>query len=236
MGLDLDPLVARLGHQFRDPDLLSRALTHKSRVHEHVGSPGVKASDNEQMEFLGDAILGFVVSDALVSRHPALPEGHLSKLKAHVVSAQYLSEAARALRLGDYLILGKGEELSGGRGKKALLANALEAVIAALYLDGGIDVARRFVLTHVVTHLEPVDEGTGMVDFKSALQEAAQAHKLPAPRYYTTDERGPEHAKTFTVEVRIGKEHVCSGEGLSKKAAGQDAAQRMLRRIKGQPD
>jgi len=213
---------------------LARALTHKSSVHERNSHPPV--ADNEQLEFLGDAILGFIVSDALLARNPGQPEGRLSKLKAHLVSASHLHEAALGLHLGDFLRLGRGEEMSGGRGKKALLANALEAVIAALYLDGGIEPARRFVLEHVVGEAPPAGADDSVIDYKSALQEKAQALKLPQPRYAIVAEHGPEHAKTFVVEVRVGGGWMARAEGLSKKSAGQNAAQLVLQRLSDSAD
>jgi ribonuclease-3 len=229
---DLGALEAAIGHVFRDQELLQRALTHKSRVHEQPGeTPSTR--DNEQLEFLGDAILGFVVSACLVRRFPSAPEGRLSKLKAHLVSATRLHEVAQSLALGDFLFLGRGEEMSGGRAKKALLSDAMEALIAAIYLDGGLETARAFIETHVVGSFA-VAEGSvdgAVADYKSALQEMAQALKLPPPRYYIVGEHGPEHSKTFTVEVRVGKEWVGQAQGLSKKAAGQKAAESILQQL-----
>jgi len=203
-----------------------RALTHRSSVYERTSAP---AADNEQLEFLGDAILGFVVSDALVDVHPDYPEGKLSKRKAHLVSASHLHEVAASLNLGEYLLLGRGEEMSGGRGKKALLADALEAVIAALYLDGGIEPARRFIVQHVMGGAEPLSEAAPITDYKSELQELAQSLKLPQPRYSIVEEHGPEHAKMFLVEARVGRDWVSRAEGMSKKSAGQKAAREILR-------
>src|SRR5512142_2931032 len=146
MPADLGVLEAAIGHVFRDRELFQRALTHKSSIHERTGELP-SAGDNEQLEFLGDAILGFVVSACLVRRFASAPEGRLSKLKAHLVSAARLHEVAQTLTLGDFLFLGRGEEMSGGRAKKALLADAMEALIAALYVDGGLEVARIFIET-----------------------------------------------------------------------------------------
>src|SRR5713226_5299943 len=157
MSADLGVLENALGHTFRDRELLDRALTHKSRIYEKSAN-GESSSDNEQLEFLGDAILGFVVSESLVRRHASYPEGRLSKLKAHLVSAARLHEVAQELQLGDYLFLGRGEEMSGGREKRALLSDALEALIAALYLDAGLDMARRFIETHVVGAIPAAEE------------------------------------------------------------------------------
>ena len=232
---DLGTLEAAIGHVFRNAELLQRALTHKSRIHEQPGENPALA-DNEQLEFLGDAILGFVVSECLVRRYPSAPEGRLSKLKAHLVSAARLYEVAQTLALGDFLILGRGEEMSGGRAKKALLSDAMEALIAAIYIDAaddGMSAARTFIETHVVGSFT-VKEGSvdgAVEDYKSALQEMAQSLKLPPPRYFIVGEDGPEHSKTFTVEVRVGKDWTSQARGLSKKAAGQKAAESVLQQL-----
>jgi len=232
---DVTALEAAIGHVFRNAELFQRALTHKSRIHEQPGENPALA-DNEQLEFLGDAILGFVVSECLVRRYPSAPEGRLSKLKAHLVSAARLYEVAQTLSLGDFLILGRGEEMSGGRAKKALLSDAMEALIAAIYIDAGEDgmsAARTFIETHVVGSFT-VKEGSvdgAVEDYKSALQEMAQSLKLPPPRYFIVGEDGPEHSKTFTVEVRVGKDWTSQARGLSKKAAGQKAAESVLQQL-----
>ena len=231
---DLDDLIARLDYSFRERDILIRAVTHKSHPAEQTNAePAAKTteSDNEQLEFFGDAILGFLVSEALFERFPAYPEGKLSKLKSWLVSASHLHAVAEELQLGAALRLGRGEEMSGGRGKKAILANALEAVLAAVYLDGGMDAARTFVRSRVLPQGSwdfDLSLPAALTDFKSALQERAQAEGLPQPKYVIVAERGPEHAKTFTVEVRLGKERTARAEGISKKDAGQRAAERML--------
>jgi ribonuclease-3 len=236
---ELPVLEAVVGHTFQDRELLERALTHKSRAHEQaaVDSPGEliydPSGDNEQLEFLGDSVLGFVASEYLVRRNPDAPEGRLSKLKAHLVSAAHLHEAAQQLDLGTYLFLGRGEEMSGGREKKALLADALEALIAALYLDGGLPAARGFIETHILGLFDESQNGASnpASDHKSALQEMAQALKLPPPRYVIVAENGPEHLKTFTVEVRVGKDWISQAQGTSKKTAGQKAAQHILQQL-----
>jgi ribonuclease-3 len=232
MGADLAVLEKALGHTFRDKNLLERALTHKSRVYEK-SSNGQAASDNEQLEFLGDSILGFVMSDCLVRRYATSPEGRLSKLKAHLVSAARLYEVAQNLNLGEFLLLGRGEEMSGGREKKALLSDAVEALIAALYLDADLNVARAFIESQVLGTFQPPDDGIdgAVADHKSSLQEVAQALKLPPPRYIIVNEDGPEHSKIFTVEVRLGKDWVSQAQGLSKKSAGQKAAQQILQQL-----
>ena len=236
MAERIERLEQELGHRFRDPGLLARALTHSSHTHETLGSQG--GYDNEQLEFLGDAVLGFLVSARLVAAYPQYPEGRLSKWKAHLVSAAHLVQTARELRLGEYLQLGRGEELSGGRNKRALLANALEAVIAALYLDAGIEAAERFVEKFVIgdalARTEPRDDL--FEDYKSALQEWLQAAKLPQPRYLVVQERGPQHHKTFTIEVRIGNEYSVQAEGPAKKAAAQEAARLALEHFRRQQE
>ena len=234
MPADLLVLEASLGRPFANRELLIRALTHKSLCFEK--KPGGEAGfiDNEQLEFLGDSILGFVVSECLIRRYPLHPEGRLSKLKAHLVSAAHLHLVARSMDLGAFLHLGRGEEMSGGREKRALLANALEAVIAAIYLDGGMDVARDFIVGKLVDEWDHKDgsEEDRVADYKTALQERAQVLNLPQPRYIIAQENGPEHSKTFVVEVRVGPAFSGRGEGLSKKAAGQSAAKSVLEALK----
>ncbi len=156
MPADLKSLETAIGHQFQNRELLERALTHSSHVHERGGAAGVLPADNEQLEFLGDSILGFLISEALVHRFPGNSEGRLSKLKAGIVSAAHLYGVAERLQLGQYLRLGRGEEMSGGRSKRTLLVNALEALIAALYQDAGIDKVREFVTGHVVGDPGPI--------------------------------------------------------------------------------
>jgi ribonuclease III len=232
MAIELAILEEALGHKFANREYLEKALTHKSRVYERP-SEHESSGDNEQMEFLGDAILGFVVSEYLYRHHPASAEGRLSKIKAHLVSAVRLHEVAIQIGLGEHLLLGRGEELSGGREKRTLLSDAVEALIAALFLDGGINPARNFILDRVVGTFSVPERGLdqAITDFKSALQETAQSLNLPQPRYVIVGEEGPEHAKTFTVEVRLGKEWVSQATGLSKKSAGQKAAERILQQL-----
>lgn len=237
MRAELSSLEAALQYRFSTPELLCRALTHSSAAHEAQSASPSPKQHNERLEFLGDSVLGFLTSEALVARYPDLREGDLSRLRAYLVSAAHLYGVACALELGRYLELGRSEEMSGGRAKKTLLADALEAVIAAIYLDGGIESARSFVATHVLNASpageQPMDPEVraSITNFKSALQELAQSRKLPVPRYVIVRERGPEHAKIFTVEVRIGKEWTGQGEGASKKLAAQKAAQQVYERL-----
>lgn len=240
MRAELALLEERLDYRFASPDLLRCALTHSSAAHEAQSGAG-PPEDNERLEFLGDSILGFLTSEALVERHPECREGDLSRLRAHLVSAAHLYGVACALDLGRYLELGRSEEMSGGRAKKTLLVDALEAVIAAIYLDGGIEPTRAFVATHVLGAVpsgDPTldsDIQASITNFKSALQELAQSRRLPQPRYAIVRERGPEHSKTFTVEVRVGKDWTGQGEGASKKTAAQRAARQVYQRLREEP-
>jgi ribonuclease III len=225
---DLQGLESKLGHIFKDRDLLVRALTHRSYAF-GLRSDEPVTLDNERLEFLGDSILGFRISECLVLRYTSWPEGRLSKTKAHLVSATHLHHVAQRLGLGQFLHLGRSEEMSGGRQKKMLLANAVEAIIAALHIDGGLDVARKFVIDNVLggNDLQEVadDQET---NYKSTLQERAQAIHLPQPQYVIVEETGPGHAKTFVVEARVGAAYRKQGSGSSKKAAAQDAAKAIL--------
>jgi ribonuclease-3 len=245
MRAEMASLELKIHYRFSGPELLCRALTHSSHAHESragaPSGPGSPQSDNEQLEFLGDSVLGFLIAEALVRRFPAYHEGELSRLKAHLVSAAHLHGVARRLDLGSYLELGRSEEMSGGRAKKTLLVDALEAIIAAIYLDGGPDAARDFVAAHVLDAPFFGDEEAGtdiqpaITNFKSALQELAQARKLPQPRYTIVRERGPEHSKTFTVEVRAGKDWSGQAEGRTKKIAAQRAARGVYQRLLAEP-
>jgi ribonuclease III len=232
MRADLTELESRLGHTFVDRQLLVRALTHRSVFHSHKPASSDPTDDNEQLEFLGDAVLGFLVSDALVRRHPDLREGVLSKRKSVLVSREYLAEVGRCLDLGAFLILGKGEDSLGGRTKPALLANAVEALIAVLYLDAGIEVAREFVDGSVLkagAALEwSIDDTT---DYKTALQELAQAEKKELPHYELLATDGPSHARRFTVEARWSAQ-AFRAEASSKKAASQLAAKGLLEKLR----
>ena len=233
MRPDLKSLEAAIGYKFHNRELLERALTHSSHVHESRTAAGPCPVDNEQLEFLGDSILGFLISEALIERLPGHSEGRLSKLKARIVSAAHLYGVAERLQLGQYLQLGRGEEMSGGRSKRTLLVDALEALIAAVYLDSGIDQTREFVNRYVIgdSVFSTEDIAAALTDFKSALQELALARKLPLPRYVILREDGPEHSKTFTVEVRVGRDWLAQADGYSKKSAAQNAARLVLEQL-----
>lgn len=222
----LKTLQARICHQFRSRTLLLEALTHSSYAREASG----RVRDNERMEFLGDAVLNFLVSIRLAETFPEYKEGSLSRARARLVSAEHLAKVAATLELGKYLRLGRGEKKTGGRNKSALLADALEALVAAVYRDGGLDAAGAFVDQFVLPpSLAAISDKLLSVDYKSALQEYLQASHLHLARYRVVAEAGPEHEKTFTVEVTAGDDGVARGSGGSKKAAEQQAAMTLLK-------
>ncbi len=217
-----DELEQALGYKFNSSDLLDKALTHSSHAHEQNMGPG---GDNERLEFLGDSILGFLISDFLYQARPNLNEGQLSKLKGFLVSSANLVKYAEQIQLGDYLHLGKGEEKTGGRRKQALQVDAFEAVIAAIYLDGGLEATRKVVLGFFLSQIEDVSETSERIaDFKSALQEDLHARGEGTVRYTVISETGPDHQKLFTVAVVVNGETLAQGVGLTKKAAEQAAA------------
>lgn len=229
-----------VGHVFQNRGILEQALTHSSYAREAEsqsaagGTPAIEM-DNEQLEFLGDAVLAFIVSQELFRRFPEYHEGELSKLRAHIVSARRLLRPARELKIGNYLHLGRGEERSGGRSKSALLVNALEALIAALYLDAGLAVAHSFILERILEpELAEVHQHGGsalpVMDYKSALQEAVHASGRTPARYLMVKEEGPDHRKMFTIEAHVPASPsgaaalICRSQGSTKKAAEQAAA------------
>jgi ribonuclease III len=237
MRADAASLEVKIGYRFANPETLRRALIHSSHAHEVRSTPDEPIYDNQQLEFLGDAVLGFIVTDALVQRFPNRREGELSVLKAQLVSAAHLYGVARRLDLGAYLELGRSEEMTGGRTKKTLLADALEAMLAAMYLDGGIEPVRRFVTGHLLdAHFEgdretDTDIQPAIANFKDALLELVRARKLPVPRYSVVREIGPPHSKTFTVEVSVGPNFTAQAEGRTKKIAAQRAARGVYERL-----
>jgi ribonuclease III len=240
-------LEKTLGYRFQRPELIEQALTHSSQARElESAQPPHRVGDNEQLEFLGDAVLSLITSHELFQRFPSFREGELSKLRAHLVSERHLIHVAQKLDLGEYLRLGRGEEKSGGRAKPALLVDALEAVLAALYLEGGLELARQFVLHWILTpeleRMALADSATlPITDFKSALQERLQADGGQQPSYTLIKEEGPEHNKTFTVEVRLrssthgSQELVGRATGSTKKRAEQDAARQALESLSHKP-
>jgi len=228
-GTELAPLEARIGYRFRDRGLLEHALTHRSRVHEDA-SGGV--FDNESMEFLGDSVLGFAIADMLFREFPQHNEGQKSKLKASIVSATSLARLAQRLGLGDFLILGRGEEKTGGRRKHAIIADCYEALIAGIYLDGGIGPAQTFIEHQFQDLIDEARRGgvhAGFTeDYKSALQEWLQREGRGLPTYRLAGETGPAHRRSFEVEILVGGEPIAKAEGKTKKEAAQLAAREAL--------
>lgn len=223
--VDLEALDRALGTAFHDPGLREAALTHRSFAFEH----GLVVT-NERLEFLGDSVLGLVVTDLAYRIYPEMPEGHLAKLRAAIVNMQALADVARSLGIGDVVLLGKGEEQSGGRGKASILADALEAVFGAAYLDRGLDVARELIERLFRPRMEAYARGEGDRDYKTILQELASQELRALPEYRIED-RGPDHEKEFTATVLIAGDPLGTGVGRSKKEAEQQAAREAYARI-----
>ncbi len=222
-------LQERIGYNFRDPGLLERALTHRSFSNEHRE---LRSPNNERLEFLGDTVLGFVIGDLIYKAFPNLQEGALSKIKAHLVSATTLAAKGRDLNLGRYLRMGAGEARSGGSEKLSLIADAFEAVVAAIYLDGGLAAAEAFVRGVFMPDVAGIDVGDlSFHDYKTALQETAQGLGLPLPEYRVVDEYGPDHEKCFVVEVFWNGEAFAYGKGSSKREAQRKGAKEALKKL-----
>ncbi len=225
---DLKALQKTLKVRFKHPSLLEQALVHSSYNNEN---PGLAPNSNERLEFLGDAILGFIIAEELYRRFPRFSEGEMTRLRSLLVQRDALSNTAKAIKLGDYLYLGRGEEASGGRRKPANLAGALEAIIAAIFLDRGEDAARDFILRSAKEQLNKVPSQGVETDYKSRLQEIIQSRQQPIPTYRVIEAAGPAHKRRFTVEVRVGKRVLGRGSGKSKKAAEAEAAREALERL-----
>lgn len=218
-------LEEKLGYEFRDPALLENALTHSSCANESRG----RRQSNERLEFLGDSILGMVVADHLYRNHPDLPEGELTRTRAALVCEDSLVEVAEALHLGEYLHLGKGEEAGGGRERPSIIADAVEAVLAAVYLDGGIGSARKLIQKFI---LDREAEKSASRDYKTALQELVQRESGQVLGYQLIGAEGPDHAKIFSVEVDLNGIPIGQGRGRSKKEAEQNAAKAAIEKLK----
>ena len=227
---DLQELQRRLDYSFKDTVLLERALTHSSFAYERKsGIAGEVSEDYESMEFLGDTILGFLISEHLFLSQPSRSEGELSKIRSFLVSANHLASLSQELDLGAFLRLGHGEEKTGGRKKKALLADLFESLIAAIYLDGGFEPTRRFVFSRFSSRLEEIaEEQLDFQDSKSLLQEQLHARGFTEPTYQVVEELGPDHSKQFVVEVHIEDKLLAQASGKSKKEAQQRAAGKAL--------
>ena len=219
-------LQKKLSYYFINIDFLLESITHKSYVNEN---PDLNYKDNERLEFLGDAVLDLSISSYLVENFPHYQEGELSKIKSMMVSEASLAKIAAELDLGEYLLLGRGEEHTGGRKKESLLANALEAVIAAIYLDGGLPAADGFIKMVFVAQIQTITREGISLDYKTDLQEYCQGHDLELPAYRVSKEMGPDHKKTFEVELLIDGEVLGLGIGKNKKEAEQRAAKETLK-------
>lgn len=227
--MNLEDVQKKLGYRFQNPELLIQALTHSSYAHEHTAE---KIKDNEILEFLGDAVLSLALSDYLRIHYPDLSEGQLSKLRSAIVSTNSLSGLAKKLRLDKNVRLGKGEERNGGRKKKSILADTLEAVVGAVYIDSNFETVRAVLQNIVLKHFKKLPKTSFLINnFKSALQEYFNQRNLPAPVYRTIMEKGPEHEKLFTVEVCSGDKVLAKAQGHSKKSAEQKAAQKALKKL-----
>ena len=233
-GEDLRELEAILDYEFHDRGLLERAITHRSWAHEQV-APGAEVEarrlHNEAFEFVGDSVLGLVISSHLFLSYPHMTEGELSRMKHKLVSASTLAKASKELGLGEFLQLGIGEEKTGGRGKRALLADAFEAVLGAVFLDGGLEAAQRFVHHALAAELDGADpERAAAADYKTMLQERLQAEHRVAPQYEVVETDGPPHLRTFHVEVCWGETRV-RGRGRTIKAAEMQASHLALEKM-----
>ena len=226
----MEKLEEKLGYTFHDRRLLENALTHSSYANENK-SKG--ETSNERLEFLGDSVLGMVVADHLYRTHPDMPEGELTRTRAALVCEDSLVEVAAQLELGQYLKLGRGEDAGGGRTRPSIQADAVEAVIAAVYLDGGIGSARKLITNFILTNNEREQEGA-VRDFKTALQELVQRESGRVLSYRLMGESGPDHAKVFSVEVDLNGRPIGAGEGRSKKEAEQNAAKAAMAKLKAE--
>jgi len=225
---ELSVLEERLGYSFGDPALIGQALVHSSYANEKGPR---HLSSYERLEFLGDAVLQLIISDYLYARYPDFPEGELTKLRSRIVCEATLVACAKALGLGEYMSFGRGEEMTGGRERASILADCFEAVVAAIYLDGGMSSARSFVLRNMERKVMDAVMGKIFIDYKTRLQEVIQARKITQIRYQVVGEQGPDHSKTFEMHVLINDQVVGTGSGRSKKEAEQMAAKMALERV-----
>ena len=229
MNTDYEKLESNIGYCFKDKDLLINALTHTSYANEHKHK-GMK--DNERLEFLGDAVLDLVVGEYLFLRFPSWPEGKLTRAKASAVCKPACAECAAKFQVGKYMLLGKGEEMSGGRTRMSILGDAFESIIGAVYLDNNYEVAARFILGHLKKYLDLIDEGNYDHDYKTDLQELVQKHGDVEIRYNVIHDEGPDHDKTIWMQITINGRDFGTGIGKNKKEAAQRAAKEAISRIR----
>jgi ribonuclease-3 len=227
--VDWNDCQKHLGISFRQEYLLEQAFVHASYLNEN---PGFAGSSNERLEFLGDAILNFIVAEKLYEEFPELSEGNLTEIRASLVCRDTLAEIAFSLKLGDWLLLGQGEEANGGRTRPSNLANAMEALIGALYLEQGLARARRFIFRQLKPRLDKIKAGKRTPNYKALVQELVQGQKRPTPVYRLVETAGPDHSKQFTVEILVEGEVVGNGTGKSKKAAENQAARAAWKKLR----
>ena len=224
----LQKLEKMMDYQFKDAQLISRALTHSSYSNENKKD---KLKNNERLEFLGDSVLGLIISEYLFSHYSNLEEGQLTKIRAKIVCESSLCSASKSLNLGEFMLFGRGEELTGGRERTSILSDAFEALIASIFLDGGMECARKFVLTRLKDVIEDAVQGKLFVDYKTRLQEVIQVQKNNRIKYDIVKEEGPDHSKIFYTEVKLNDELIGIGSGKSKKESEQEAAREGLKRL-----
>ena len=227
--VDWNDCQKHLGISFRRESLLEQAFVHASYLNEN---PGFAGSSNERLEFLGDAILNFIVAEKLYKEFPELPEGNLTEIRASLVCRDTLAEIAFSLKLGDWLLLGQGEEANGGRARPSNLANAMEALVGAIYLEQGLAKARRFIFRQLKPRLDKIKAGKRTPNYKALVQELVQGQKRPTPVYRLVETAGPDHSKQFTVEILVEGEVVGNGTGKSKKAAENQAARAAWKKLR----
>lgn len=226
--MNLKDIEGKIGLEFKNKNLLKTAFIHRSYLNEH---PKEHLGHNERLEFLGDSVLGFIISDYLFEKFPKHPEGDLTNFRSSIVNAKILSVVARELELGKYLFLSRGEEATGGRDRQYLLANTYESLLGAIYLDSGTESSKKFIHKTLLPHLKAIIENKLYKDYKSQLQEIAQAKFNITPNYNIISEKGPDHTKTFETGAYLGKKLLAKGEGKSKQDAEQEAAKRALEKL-----
>ncbi len=222
-------LEKRIGYHFGNQEILKEALTHSSYANERKSKD---RRNNERLEFLGDSVLGIVISDHLFSNYPKLPEGELTKIRSKIVCESTLGACSRKLNLGTYMFFGKGEELTGGRDRTSILADAFEALIASIYLDGGMEPAKAFIMREMTSKIEDAVAGKVFLDYKTHLQELAQVNKDNRIKYEIVKEEGPDHSKVFHTHVKLNDRVIGKGVGRSKKESEQEAAKMAIREVK----
>lgn len=226
--MNLNELEKKIGYSFKEVKLLEEALTHSSYSNERRKEA---RRNNERLEFLGDSVLGIVISDYLFKNFQDMPEGELTKVRSKIVCETTLGECSRSIGLGQYMFFGKGEEMTGGRDRTSILADAYEALIASIYMDGGLEASRMFILTHMKKKISDAIAGKVFLDYKTHLQELVQVNKSNKIKYEIIGEEGPDHCKIFHTQVSLNELVIGTGVGRSKKESEQEAAKMALREV-----